>query len=471
MVSAGRGRHQEASASLAHRAIEQARRAFAEFLTIPTLIIAGFLLLAAVMYQVDAAREREDWPALLPGDHDSIRTLLETIATSIITVTSITFSLLLLAVQQGAATLTAQVYDQFLRRTANQAYFGFFTGLALYALIVLATVHPGYTPVYSAILGFALTVVTLYLLILLIYSTIDQMRPVMIVQNIRDHAIAARHRQNEILKRTVGVERAAEGFSIAVRAQDSGYLASFDPAALAQAGEQCAGAHEIVIHRHIGDYLSVGEVIADLHTSNAPADVDLEAIRAALPLSEQRDLVRDPAFGIDQLLTIGWTAASTSKSNPHPAILACWSLRDLVASWYPEEAGVQDGGPSEDRNGTGVRIVYRDNVPRDLLRAFESLVVVASESMQHQTLAATYRALALAARRMPHAMIADIEAIVRRSLSTLGEHVPTAELEDAIAALGEALRDSGASSSLLDEATAELRRSIGRLGSRATRAG
>ena len=449
---------------MARRAVEQVRRAFSEFLTIPTLIIVGFLLLAAAMYRLDQARIVQGWPALIPGDHESIRTLLGTIATSIVTVTSITFSLLLLAVQQGAASLTAQVYDQFLRRRANQAYFGFFTGLALYALVVLATVHPGYTPVYSAILAFALTVVALYLLILLIYSTIDQMRPVMIVQNIRDHAIAARDRQREMLAQTVGEPRRKSGHSVTIEAEDSGYLASFDPEELAKAAGRCARASELVVTRAIGDYISVGEAIAELRFPSAPGDVDIGPVHEALRLEEQRDLVRDPAFGIDQLVTIGWTAASTSKSNPHPAILACWSLRDLIASWYPPA-----DEPCEPHEG--IRIVYRDNVPTELLRAFESLTVVASESLQHQTLAATSRALALAARRMPQAMLGQIEGIVDRSLSSLGDHVLTAELDEAINALCAALGEAGGSGKALFEARAKLRQSHGRLGGRSTRAG
>ena len=449
---------------MARRAVEQVSRAFAEFLTIPTLMIVGFLLLAAAMYRLDQARIAQGWPALIPGDHESIRTLLGTIATSIITVTSITFSLLLLAVQQGAASLTAQVYDQFLRRRANQAYFGFFTGLALYSLIVLATVHPGYTPVYSAILAFALTVVALYLLILLIYSTIDQMRPVMIVQNIRDHAIAARDRQRCLLALTVGEPRTGAGHSLTIEAQDSGFLASFDPEELAKAAGRCANASELIIARAIGDYISVGEGIAELRFAGSPGDVDIAAVQDLLRLEEQRDLVRDPAFGIDQLVTIGWTAASTSKSNPHPAILACWSLRDLIASWYPAA-----DEPTEPHRG--IPIVYRDNVPAELLRAFESLTVVASESLQHQTLAATYRALALAARRMPAPMLEQIEGVVDRSLSALGDHVLTAELDDSIGELCRALRETGGQAAALEEARARLRQSVGRLGGRSTRAG
>ncbi|MGI9088840.1 MAG: DUF2254 family protein [Chthoniobacterales bacterium] len=123
---------------------ETLRRAFAEFLTIPSLVIAGFLLLAVGGYALDhvALPMLEPLRALLRGrifrDAKATSDLLGTIGGSLITVTSITFSLLLLAVQQSAATLTPQVYDQFLRRRINQIYFGFFVGLSLYTLVVLA---------------------------------------------------------------------------------------------------------------------------------------------------------------------------------------------------------------------------------------------------------------------------------------------------------------------------------------------
>lgn len=449
--------------------MEQVRRAFAEFLTIPTLIIVGFLLLSVAMYQLDQLRMERGWPSLVSGDHQSIRTLLGTIATSIITVTSITFSILLLAVQQGASSLTAQVYDQFLRRRANQAYFGFFTGLALYALMVLALVHPGYTPVYSAIVGFLLTVVALYLLILLIYSTIDQMRPVMIVHNIRDHTIAARAKQLKLLEGTSTEPRSSAARVLPIHAEASGYFAMFDPDALSRAAKECGDGAEIVIRRCVGDYVSVGETLADLRfTASERPPPDLGPVRDLLALEQQRDLDHDVAFGIDQLLTIGWTAASTSKSNPHPSTIACQHLRDLVASWYPAAPDSRDV-ERKPQIQAAVPLVYVDNVPRTLLLAFESLAVVASESMQHQTLAHVYRALALSARRMPPELDEEIRGVVDRSLSCLGDHVLTAELAAAISELAEALREKGIDAAPLARAENGLARSRGRLNARATR--
>jgi hypothetical protein len=437
------------------------RRAFSEFLAIPTLIILGFLLLSAAMYWVDRIRIEQGWPQVLPVDHDSVRTFLSTIATSIITVTSITFSLLLVAVQQGATSLTAQVYDQFLRRRANQAYFGYFTGLALYCLLILAMVHPDYTPVYGAVLAFLLTVVALYLLILLIYSTIDQMRPVMIVQSIRDHTLGAREHQQSLLDRTRRESAASDaGHGVPIAATDSGYIAEIDLSVLECEALRC-GAREIRLLRSVGDYVSLGQDIAELKPEPGGYDPDIKAIRNAITFTEQRDLDLDPAFGIEQLSTIAWTSASTSKSNPHPATLACWNLRDLIASWYPQaDAGEPDGKCT---------VVYHDNVPIVLLRALESLSVVTSESMQHQTLAEVYRAFALGVRRMPTPLRSVIHGMILRSLSSLGDHVLTAELNESIDELSEAMEEVGMSSEALATARGTLALSIGRLAARSNR--
>jgi len=127
------------AAQMSRQTLETVRRAFVEFLTIPTLVIGGFLLLSVVMFFIDGSYTaygpdaQRGWGGLFT-DAQAARDFLGVIAGSIITVTSITLSLLLIAVQQGAASLTSLVFDQFLRRRTNQLYFGFFIGLALYSV-------------------------------------------------------------------------------------------------------------------------------------------------------------------------------------------------------------------------------------------------------------------------------------------------------------------------------------------------
>ena len=227
MTEPGNGRADAPSGvtAISRRAVETVRRAFAEFLTIPTIVIAGFLVLAAASYLLDEFRIARlgTEPGLFGGklfsDPETARSLLGTIATSIITVSSITLSLLLIAVQQGAASLSNVVFDQFLRRRTNQVYFGSFLGLALYCLIVLASITPAHNPVYGVSLAFLMTIVALYMLIILIYTTIDQMRPVVIVRAIRDHILLARERQQLLLRETRRLPLLSEGEVKLVRAE------------------------------------------------------------------------------------------------------------------------------------------------------------------------------------------------------------------------------------------------------------
>ena len=443
--------------------IEQVRRAFAEFLTIPTLVIAAFLLLAVGAYYLDNLRIEHGWPTFVFGSEESISTLLGTIAASIITVTSITFSLLLIAVQQSAAALTGQVYDQFLRRRANQTYFGFFIGLALYCLIILATVRPDYTPIHGATVAFALTVVALYLLILLIYSTIDQMRPVAIIRNIRDYALAAREAQREPLSLTRETPLPNDGATARLRAAESGYITAIDVKRLDQIRRDWFGAGEIILLRPLGDYVSIGEELIEVRHAGAPLDDGIgEQFLAAVRLERRRDLGTDPGFGIEQMANIAWTTVSTSKQNPEPGKLVCRALRDLVAHWYGEDTQeVERGGPD-------CRIIVPDSVPTDLIRGFETLAVVASESMQHHTLAEVYRALALALDRSVGQFRADVEAVIMRSLSMLADHPLTAELDESLVAVAQAL-PAGATRTAVERARDRLARTHGILNSRSSR--
>lgn len=445
------------------RTFEAVRRAYAEFLTIPSIVIILFVGMGAGVYFLDRLRIERGWATVVPGTHESIATLLGTIAGSIITVTSITFSLLLIAVQQSAAALTGQVYDQFLRRRDNQFYFGFFIGLALYCLVVLATVRPDYTPVYGATLAFALTAIALFMLVLLIYSTIDQMRPVMILRAIRGHTLNARAKQKALLAATRAVPSATFQDLVRISSAESGFLTSIDVPRLQECAKQCAGGAEIVILRCIGDYVSVGEELIEVRLpASGQEPVRDELFRSALVLETKRDLATDPGFGIEQLETIAWTTVSTSKQNPQPGRLACWALRDLVAEWYRDGAeGLQRGGPD-------CRVVLRDRVPAHLIRAFETLAVVASESMQHHVLAEVYVALALALRRTQGELREEVEGAILRSLSLLGDHGLTAQLDESLVQILSAL-PPGRTQAAVKRARDQLAGTWGVLNSRSTR--
>lgn len=446
------------------------RRAFGEFLALPFGVLLVFVALAALLYWLDDV----SWSTSRPGagsnllerffgDAQAMSSLLSTVASSMITVTSITFSLLLVAVQQGASALTSQVFDQFLRRRWNQFYFGFFVGLSTFVLITLVTVSSFHRPILATLVALVMTAAALCMMVVLIYNTVDQMRPGEIVRTIHRFVLAARARELDLLARTRRSPDTARRSVAAILSDGNGVVTAIAIDGLRDAAGDEA---ELDLQVVIGSTVAFRSTLC-LVRARQPLTPEREAgfadrVRQAIRLEHGRDLACDAAYGIEQLATIGWTSMSTAKSNPQPGILVCRALTDILSRW-------SDAGPVPEDPSSPV--VYHDDVVGAAVRALESLVVVASESIQHQSLAEIVRSLAFLLGRLPAAAATEIEGVALRSLSTLGEHVPTRELDRAHRALAEALVAAGFAETAgrVEAARVGLAQSSGHLNSRSTR--
>lgn len=452
------------------------RRSFADFLAVPSATVVGFLLLAVATYMLD--RHTVAWleptrhflKGHLITDPDTTDALLGAIAGGVITVTSITFSLLLLAVQQSAAALTSQVLDQFLRRRLNQVYFGVFVGVSLFVLLTLATNDTRVTPVFGSAVALLMTLVAMIVLVLLLYTTLNQMRPDRIIGAIHDLTLAARLAQLAMLARTRSEPTLHSApAALTLHSRTNGYVATVDLDRIGKAAEAAPGEAEVVLLVALGDYVCYHDPLAEIAAPTPDAAHAIgEATHAALSLERQRNLHRDPGYGVAQLAVVGWTAISTAKSNPSPGRSAIRHLRDLLIRWVDEEQA-PDSDP-EDRPAP-VPVVYRDNVTQELLDVFESLLIVASESMQHQSAAELYHSIAVVLDRLPAPLQARAEDLVLRSLSALGDHVLARDLDAALrevtAALAQVQR--GEAAAKVERARLALAASVGVIGARGAR--
>ena len=418
------------------------RRAFQEFLMLPSLIILLFLLLAVGAYMFERSELtlysplRDFLEARIFANAAATSELLSTIAGSIITVTSITITLMLLILQQTASTMSTQVFDQFLRRRSNQFYFGFFIGLALYTLITLATVDEPFNPVFAAGLAYILTVITLYLLILLFYATIHQMRPPVIIQAIHDHTLAARQHQYGLLARTRRESQFQGSITYQVFATNHGFVTGIRMDYLAKIVDETERACEIVLTVSVGSFVAYNDLLAEIKMTRENGFPQLEQrVREAIYLERSRNLDNDPAYGIAQLENIAWTSTSTAKSNPTPGLQVIYSLRDLLARWAVEEPPPAAQEP--------LPVVYNDNVFDDLLSAFESLAVVATQSKEHQILTGILNAFSTQYHNFPEDWLPQVDETLFRIVPTLTQHILTRDLEAAVVNLITEVEEAG----------------------------
>lgn len=421
----------------------QLRRSVQEFLRLPLLLAAAFVVLGVGTVVVEAfipavAQPVHDWLGRYIPPQTAI-TLLSSIAGGMVTLTSITFSVLLLAVFQTATAYSGVVVDQFLRRTANQVYFGFFVGLSIYAFLVLGFAKPNGNPALGAAFALLITLVALVMLLVLIYRTIDQMRPASVVLSIRDLALEARGEQLELLARTHGqAQLPADEDTRTVTTVHNGYFVGVDLRRLGDALTAAETEVEVVFHARVGHHLVFGDVLCDVRGGREEDRRQVaEAALAAITLENLPNIDLDPGYAVDQLSNVAWTTGSSSQQNPEAAMTAITTMRDLINRWTAA------GLPPADNYGAPLAVAYEDGIVAQALGRLASLLAGASAAGQHQTVAHIITAFSLMLPRLvPEDQAYGFE-VLERALPAAAQQVRTHDLDQAVTNLRHAVRSLG----------------------------
>lgn len=418
-------------------------RPFADFLGIPVAIVTGSLVLATLVF----ALERANPPAvraaseivgqyLFPSSESS-RAFVGTVAAGLITMTSLTISMLLLVLQQTAGNMGNLIYDQFLSRRRNQVYAGYIVATVAFTLFVHTTISDNFNPVLGATSVLFITILSLLLLLWFLYSTINQMRPEMIVETIRDRTLAARKRQSDLLRRTRRTPRMRTGPRVAVRSGASGYLVGIDLEQIEEALSHISAPVEIVLLVGLGSDVAYYDVVAKVRAARADLACEVaKSVGDALHLAYRRDLDVDAAFGLEQMETIAWTAMSAAKQNPGAPLTVVHAVRHVLRRWMLDE--------SETSDQKVLPVVYVDQVPARAIGTLESLIVVSKNSLQHQVVATIYHTIAqLLPSLTPELRERALEAVVR-SLPAIDRHPLTHGLDLALVTLADVVEGCGA---------------------------
>ena len=429
------------------------RRGLAEFLRLPFAMTAAAVCAAvgiSVLDRVGAGSGalRHLAAQIVPGD--AADGVLVAVATSLLTVTSITFSVLLVAVQQTASSLTSVIFDQFLRRVANQAYFGFFVGDTAFVFVALGLARTKPAPIYAAVMTLLLALAALVALLMLIHATVDQMRPQTVVRSIQDLALTARERELTLIGRTLPASERPDAPGRVVGAQDSGYVVGLDIDRLGALARRIGPDAEVTVVACLGDYVIYGDPVATLAGVDEDDDrFDAEAV-AAFTLDDVRNVRIESDYAIDQLENIAWATATSASQSPNTAAIAVRALRDIAGRWLL--AGERDRSDRAERQPT-LPVVYLDGAIDRVFGALAVLVIGTAESRQPQTCAELLRAFAGLAPRLRNDEDRRVfAAALDACLPAVIQHAQPPVLARAIAQLVAALKDAGLRADRVEEA-------------------
>jgi uncharacterized membrane protein len=339
-----------AARKAAARTSQLRERVRSAFWLIPSLCCSGALALGIALPELDQL-VADDLPFLFAGGPDGARSLLSSIATSMISFTGLVFSITVVSLQLASGQFSPRVLRSFLRSRVTQTALGVFIATALYALVVLRSVRGNvgvepYVPQLAVTTAAALLVVSFVLFIAYISHITRSLQLSTIVENVRRETVRL---LGDGERSAAGDER-GQGLPLAglgrwVAARRPGHLVGVDVPSLVAEAARCDV--QLVVAVPLGAHLAEGMPLVAVH-GEGPARVDDDRLRRFLPLGGERTMAQDVAFGFRQLVDIAEKALSPGINDPTTAVQALDALHDLLrrlaARPDPASGHVDDAG-------------------------------------------------------------------------------------------------------------------------------
>lgn len=320
------------------------------------LAIAAGIALTQLDRAIDDALPAAVTEVLFGGGPAAAREVLGAVATSMITVTSLTFSLTLVTLQLASSQFSPRLLRTFVRDRFVQRTLALFLATFTYALTVLRTVrdNPEFVPRIAVTLCFLLTLLSVLALVLFLAHLVREIRVETMLRNVYADGLetacellplegeddeGARDKPRTGVRFT-GVPSGAS----VVPAAASGFLVHVDEAALLAAAVD----HEAVIDvtRAPGAWLVAGTPVGRLWPDRAGVDFDpdqlatlCDRVTGAIHTGNERTTVQDAGYAIRQLTDVAVKALSPGINDPTTAVHALGHASALLCALAKRRLG------------------------------------------------------------------------------------------------------------------------------------
>ncbi len=304
------------------------------FWVLPAAICAGSAVAGVIVPLLDR-HVVGDAGFLFGGNADSARSLLGTIATAMISVTGLVFSITMVVIQLASSQFSPRLLGAFLGSRVVQVTFGIFTSSFVFALMVLRDVRGGdqpFVPQLAVTVAFALVLASVGLFFAFIHHITSSIQVDQMIDRI------------EITTRTelerdwdAAAEQTAEPppvwsqqpgpRAIVTTGDGNGVVQRIHYSRLVRSAERA----DVVIELQTrpGAVRHRGQVVALVHGAQAADDVVAE-VREAVGLGRERTVQQDPEFGMRQLVDIAERALSPGINDPTTAVQVLDQLHRLL---------------------------------------------------------------------------------------------------------------------------------------------
>lgn len=260
------------------------------------------------------------------GGPTAARDLLAAIAGSLISVTGLTFTFTLVALQLASSQYSPRLLQTFVTDRVVQLTLAQLVATFVYALTVLRTVRTesatsdesAFVPRLSVTVGFVLTLVSVVALVLFLAHLARSLRVETMFRDVHDEA-AETYASELPDDDEPGIELPA-GPGRQLPARSSGFVVDVEPGALVAAAAE-AGV-TVLLGARIGDSVVAGTPLAAVWPADTDADLGpvADALHRCVRLEFERSPTRDVAYSLRKVVDITIRALSPSTNDPTTAV-------------------------------------------------------------------------------------------------------------------------------------------------------
>lgn len=307
---------------------------------IPGLMITVSIAVALALIEIDSSVKREwliRFPRLFGLGADGSRGMLTAIASSMLTVATLAFTLTLNAMMQASGQFTPRIFRNFMSDRANQFVLGYFVSVFAFCLLVLRVIRGGdeikFVPSIAVMTGLLLAIGGVVVLIFFIHHIADSLQITTIIGDIVHDTVEAVERlfPEEMGRAAKSDERAdvwhagADQIWLKIPALKSGYVQSVDT----DEALEFAGENGLVLRMEIGigQFAGRGGALLALTHDGEIEDVDLvdyekqvKRLNGIFSIDNRRTIEQDIGFGIRQIVDIALKALSPGVNDTTTAI-------------------------------------------------------------------------------------------------------------------------------------------------------
>lgn len=342
---------------------------------VPALLVLASVALAAGLIELDTFVKDDllrHYPRLFGAGAEGSRGMLTTIAGSMMTAVSVSFSITLAALAQASSQYTPRILRNFMRSRPTQLTLGILAGVFAYCLIVLRTVRGGedlqFVPSLSVLCGFVLALIGVCALIYFIHHTAVSIQASQILSAIAAETVAAvdqlfpealGHEQNE--EQPAALQEALKALDWQpVHAAQTGYVQAVDSEALLRFA--CEHDGILRLECRIGEFVIAETPFVALARSQPLAPAAVKALNETVTINRFRTVEQDVSFGVRQIVDIALKALSPGINDTTTAVMCLDYLTAILVRLAPRRI------PSAYRYAEGrLRVIAAGPTFEDLL--------------------------------------------------------------------------------------------------------